>query len=96
MIEERAPNVGRLPLLASFIETKQYHRLVEVCEVCRQDRMIGVCSGDAGVGKTLSARRLTQGDQVERVLCSEAETLLEPRTLKIAFSPPEPLLSAKR
>ena len=32
MIEEQAPTVGRLPLLSSFIETRQYHRFVEVCE----------------------------------------------------------------
>jgi hypothetical protein len=46
--------------LSSFVETKQYRLFTEFCETCQVYRYIGVCYGEAGVGKTLSARRLTR------------------------------------
>lgn len=87
------------PLLSGFIQTRQYDRFVECCEACQQDSCIGVCHGDAGVGKTLSSRRYTQWDQMERMLEGEEgkQQVSEPtERWRIALYTPEALMSAKR
>ncbi len=88
------PSVGEASILSTFIETSQYQRFVDVCESCQRHHFIGVCYGEAGVGKTLSARRYTHWDQMTRLLSGEEEGILTDG--KVAFFTPEILCSPKR
>jgi DNA transposition AAA+ family ATPase len=46
----------------TFIVTKEHRRFVEFASAVRTEHTIGICHGDAGVGKTNSARRYAHWD----------------------------------
>lgn len=48
-----------------FIVTKEHRRFTEFANAVRKEHTIGICHGDAGVGKTLSARRYAHWDTLE-------------------------------
>ena len=49
----------------AFIVTKEHRRFTEFANAVRKERTIGICHGDAGVGKTNSARRYANWDVLE-------------------------------
>lgn len=48
-----------------FIQTKEYKRFVEFCNACKKEKYIGLCHGQAGVGKSMSAAYYTNWQDVE-------------------------------
>lgn len=66
MSGEGAADRGRSGLSPTwFVDTKQHRRLEEACEDARRYGYVLLCVGEAGVGKTFSARRLSSWDLVE-------------------------------
>ena len=49
----------------AFIVTKEHRRFIEFANAVRKERTIGICHGDAGLGKTNSARRYANWDALE-------------------------------
>ncbi len=49
----------------AFIATKEHRRFTEFANAVRHERTIGICHGEAGVGKTISARRYANWDALE-------------------------------
>ena len=84
--EGRGSQWERGLLLSGFIETTQYYQFVEQCEACKEYHDMGVCYGDAGVGKTLSACRYTQWEQIKRVLAGDLDGAAQVPSLKMASS----------
>lgn len=48
-----------------FIVTKEHRRFTEFANAVRKEHTIGICHGDAGVGKTQSGRRYAHWDTLE-------------------------------
>lgn len=51
-----------------FIATKQHRRFIEFADAVRRQRTIGICFGQAGTGKTLSAKRYANWHKAETLL----------------------------
>lgn len=52
-------------MTGKFIITKEHRRFTEFANVVRKEHTIGICYGDAGVGKTMSGRRYANWDTIE-------------------------------
>ena len=84
------------PLLSTFIETRQAHRFMKVCQGSLENRLIALVIGEAGVGKTSTARRFACWEEHEKRLSGEVTGTGLGGESKIAFFTPDPLMSPKR
>lgn len=56
---------------SNFLFTNEYRKFEEFCYACSRDRYIGICYGMPGVGKTLSARKFSKKDLLDKLLFDE-------------------------
>lgn len=59
----------------NFIETKEYQKFVEFCRACMKYKYIGICYGNPGVGKTMSAKHYANWDKLETILTRKNQNL---------------------
>ena len=89
-----------LSVLGDFVDTKAYQLFVDLCEFCRAARVVGVCWGATGVGKTLAARRVCQWDIIEprlpRYGVLQGGPMPEGLMLRAAFYTPPATITPKR
>jgi DNA transposition AAA+ family ATPase len=77
---------------SDFVVTTEHRRFAEFCDACRRYRYIGWCYGSPGVGKTLSARRYANWENIEAHLpvqdapTEALTTLLDSHT--VFYTPP--------
>lgn len=73
-----------------FIITKEHRRFKEFATAVRKDKTIGICHGEAGVGKTLSARRYAHWDEVGTFVDEWGPVLKTMRRSTPPLTDPEP------
>ena len=65
------------------IDTTVFLQIHEIARMCHLDGEIGVCYGDAGLGKTMAARRYAQ--MYRDVILVEADLGYTPRQVKVVL-----------
>ncbi len=60
-----------------FIATKEYRRFVEFCNACKKENYIGLCYGQAGVGKSMAAHQFTQWNEVKHELELKTQHIMD-------------------
>ncbi|EAG3727471.1 ATP-binding protein, partial [Listeria monocytogenes] len=59
----------------NFIETKEYKKFAEFCRACMKYKYIGICYGNPGVGKTISAKHYANWHRLETILTRKGNRL---------------------